>query len=423
MSKKKLTLNDAQKAMYAEWRDKYIAIQLDTSPMDREAIRRSVIGLYAAAKLDPPGAVVFVDSPVVAAIAGCFAAMIWWERDRFGAELPADMVRSAIRQASRAAWDSISGVPVSRPLPEVNDATYAATRAATYDATRAATDDATRAATYDATRAATYDATYDATRAATRVIGDSDGLAIRMLSACQYWYRMANQGNHWAYSIASLTFLRDVGGLVLREHEVFRHYEAMAIGSGMRMVHARFAIVSEKPEILKTVVVDGRHVSHCDDGPSHRWRDGFSLWHLNGVKVPEWLAETDAERLDPRRIFEIENAEVRREFVRKVGVDRVCYSLGAECIDRDGNYELLLLDLKDGRKRPYLKMLNPSIDTWHVEGVHPDCRSVQEALNFRNGITPEMIDDIDGSDWFQQGDVVLKPRGARKLKSRPVVLT
>ena len=83
-------------------------------------------------------------------------------------------------------------------------------------------------------------------------------------------------------------------------------------------------------------------------------------------------------------LLKIDNAEVRREFVRKVGIDRVCYSLGAQCIDKVGNYELLLLDLQDGRKRPYLKMLNPSIDTWHVEGVHPNCQTVEQALKWRN---------------------------------------
>ena len=35
--------------------------------------------------------------------------------------------------------------------------------------------------------------------------------------------------------------------------------------------------------------------------------------------------------------------------------------------------------------RPYLKMTNPSIGVFHVEGVHPDCTTVDQALEFRNG--------------------------------------
>jgi len=69
--------------------------------------------------------------------------------------------------------------------------------------------------------------------------------------------------------------------------------------------------------------------------------------------------------------------------VRKIGIDRICYKLGT-AIDKQGDYELLLIDIGDERKRPYLKMLNPSIGTWHVEGVHPHCKTVEQALNWRN---------------------------------------
>ena len=76
---------------------------------------------------------------------------------------------------------------------------------------------------------------------------------------------------------------------------------------------------------------------------------------------------------------------MRREFVRKVGIDRICYKLQAKCLDKQGAYELLVLDLGEGLRRPYLKMVNPSLGTWHVEGVHPSCKTVSDALTWRNG--------------------------------------
>ncbi len=84
---------------------------------------------------------------------------------------------------------------------------------------------------------------------------------------------------------------------------------------------------------------------------------------------------------------------------------------------------MLVLDLGDGRTRPYLKMLNPSIGVWHVEGVAPAVRTVQEALNFRNGLTAEQIDEVNGSDWYQQGDVILRPNNVSTFKSQPIILT
>jgi len=40
-------------------------------------------------------------------------------------------------------------------------------------------------------------------------------------------------------------------------------------------------------------------------------------------------------------------------------------------------------------------MKNPSIDALHIEGVHPDCNTVEKALAWRNGtkiyIKPEVL--------------------------------
>jgi len=91
------------------------------------------------------------------------------------------------------------------------------------------------------------------------------------------------------------------------------------------------------------------------------------------------------ERLEGKRLLEISNAQVRTEFVKKVGVERICSDLGAKTIDTASDYALLELDLGDGRRRPYLKMKNPSTNEWHVEGVHPTCTTVREAINWRAG--------------------------------------
>ena len=124
---------------------------------------------------------------------------------------------------------------------------------------------------------------------------------------------------------------------------------------------------------------------HCDGGPAALYPDGWAVWALNGVGVPQWLAEQRAEDIDPSRLVEIENAEVRREFVRKVGLERILYKMKARILDKQGDYELVLLELGDDRRRPYLKMLNPSIGVWHAEGVLPICKTVAEALAWRNG--------------------------------------
>jgi hypothetical protein len=128
---------------------------------------------------------------------------------------------------------------------------------------------------------------------------------------------------------------------------------------------------------------------HNESGPAIAFADRLSLYCIHGVQVPDWLVETPADKLDAKKLISISNAEVRREFVRKVTIERVYEDLGGKTIDFGppdeigGPYELVLLDFGDGRKREYLKMLNPSIKTWHLEGVQPGIKTVEEAKRWR----------------------------------------
>jgi len=124
---------------------------------------------------------------------------------------------------------------------------------------------------------------------------------------------------------------------------------------------------------------------HSDDGPAVSWPESEQQYFfLNGVHVPRELVELPANEIDPRMLLSERNTEVRREIVRKVGIERLFAGIDAQCVDRVGDYELLLLDLQDGRIRPFLKMKNPSIGVYHIEGVAPECRTVAEALAWRN---------------------------------------
>jgi len=122
---------------------------------------------------------------------------------------------------------------------------------------------------------------------------------------------------------------------------------------------------------------------HCETGPAIAYRCGhIKLYFLNGVKMDEKHVMTPAEKINPKDVLGEKNVEVRRELIRKVGIERLLSEMKCKILDKKGNYELLDVYLSEEVPHArYLKMTNPSIGTFHVEGVEGN--TVQEALNFR----------------------------------------
>jgi len=184
-------------------------------------------------------------------------------------------------------------------------------------------------------------------------------------------------------------------------------------------------LCSEKPSIIS--MRDGR--LHSETTPALAWEDGIEMFFLNGIRMKKEHVMTPAQQLHAKVILDEKNVEVRRELVRKIGVERMCRDLGAVSMDKkvipistpiirempqdilgaivndvgipvnnhehsmgeceyevqNVEYELLSIDLKEPRKRIYLQMTNPSLNIPIIEGVSPDCKTVDDALAFRNG--------------------------------------
>jgi hypothetical protein len=80
-----------------------------------------------------------------------------------------------------------------------------------------------------------------------------------------------------------------------------------------------------------------------------------------------------------------QHADVRRELIRMVGVERMLAKLPHKRLDKCGDYELFSINLGNGvTDARYLKMSNPSVSAWHIEGVSPECDTIEKSLNWRN---------------------------------------
>lgn len=158
----------------------------------------------------------------------------------------------------------------------------------------------------------------------------------------------------WAGWCAYLSSFRDVLGLKLKEHEAYSFYEQAAKEGGFRVMHEEFCLVSDFPEIIKK---DDQNRPHCEDGPSHKWRDGWSLYHWHGVKVPEeWIL--DRKSLTGQTALSQENTELRRAACEIVGWAKILKDLKAKVINTDHPQigTLLEVNLPDAEKEKFLKV-------------------------------------------------------------------
>ena len=112
-------------------------------------------------------------------------------------------------------------------------------------------------------------------------------------------------------------------------------------------------------------------------------------------------SQTPAHLLDPKLILTDLILDRKREIIRKIGIERVCTKLHTTTLEEKGDYKLITLRTDNTRRSrdneylypeigPFLLMKNPSIGIYHIEGVAPHIKTIQEAINWRAGNT-----DID----------------------------
>lgn len=162
-----------------------------------------------------------------------------------------------------------------------------------------------------------------------------------------------------------------------------KEYEAFKACSKYGMVFPleNICIVCQPPTIIKK---NGNGL-HCENGPALSYNGDNEIYALNGVVMKKEHVMTEAENINPEDVMKETNVEVRRELLRKVGIERMMNVLPNRLLDTVDNYELYSIDLNDELKNcKYLKMINPSVGVYHLEAVDPSIETVEQALSWRN---------------------------------------
>jgi hypothetical protein len=112
-----------------------------------------------------------------------------------------------------------------------------------------------------------------------------------------------------------------------------RAFQATVQSAGWWCPGNKVCFISDRPEWL-CIERDARGVNrlHSEDGPSARWRDGFSLWHIGGVAVDEKIVIRPQEQ-SIREIKSEQNVEVKRIRIERFGWPRYLKEMGAKVRD------------------------------------------------------------------------------------------
>lgn len=138
--------------------------------------------------------------------------------------------------------------------------------------------------------------------------------------------------------------------------------------------HRTHAFVSERPT---SVSLDHMNRPHSTEGPAVVFRDGWSVYAVDGIRLPWWTVE-EPNRITHSSIDEIVDAELRRVLVTLSG-DRYIEDRGSQ-IHADGWGELWevpeiegrflrVVDstpLPDGTRKRYWLRVPRRVDTAHA---------------------------------------------------------
>ena len=133
---------------------------------------------------------------------------------------------------------------------------------------------------------------------------------------------------------------------------------------------------------------------HSEGEPTVESCVGNLYFHHN-TKIPERMGTTKPSEWRVEWIADEQNAEVRMILIKELGIDRVMDQ--GKVVDTYSSYnkpwysksEYELVDMGSVLEldyAPYLKMRNQTTGVYHLEGVSPDCQTIEDALAFRTGL-------------------------------------
>jgi hypothetical protein len=128
--------------------------------------------------------------------------------------------------------------------------------------------------------------------------------------------------------------------------------------------------------------------------PLDGMKNGYRLYFIRGIQVPKKVVDG---KYDAAYILAYPNLTIRSEMMKSYGIERILQEMQGETVDKNDGYELLQFPMPggtaDNKVMQVLKMQCPSTQVWYALRVPPECRNINEAVNWTYGLNLRDIRD------------------------------
>jgi hypothetical protein len=344
MAKKIESLTPEQSAQVALYRDKWIKIGLATGPCDRPAMEAAVDKTYACAGLAAPKIKIWLSSPLEGIIGAYILsnfkdffpadvldnvldnvsdnvsanvrANVW---DNVSADVWDNVLDNVSANVSADVWDNVWANVRDNVLDNVSANVRANVRANVWDNVR----DNVRANVRDNVRANVSDNISDNVRA-----NVWDNVRDNVSDNVKDLLNHAGYGQHDSGWLSFYNFFLEVCDM-----ECVKKLEGLNLlsGCGWWWPFKNAVILTERPSVLN---LDNEGNLHCENGPALSYPDGFSVYAVNGVRLPDYVI-MNPEKITVQDIDSEENTEIRRVKINQYGQAKYLLDSGAEKLHSD----------------------------------------------------------------------------------------
>jgi hypothetical protein len=182
-------------------------------------------------------------------------------------------------------------------------------------------------------------------------VGSAVRSAVRSIS----WHSWMG-GSLWSAIASWIDFMRSELGVAIPE--IGQAYAETVESCGYWWPNKNFCIACERPLAIRR---DEQGRLHSPDKKSIIWPDGWGLYHVHGIALPEWVIERPNE-ISVEKIDTEPNAEVRRVMMDKFTAPRYVAQSGIKPVHSDDFGLLYCKEMPGDEPLAIVKVVNSTAE-------------------------------------------------------------